>query len=297
MVHLIPHELTAGLRQENAIHNQGVEQLSAEALRQRWPTLTDFLHDFLQRAEGVQFQKAVAHLPPGAQVLDIGAGPGHTSLYLATQGYRVHVAEPALGLCELIDRAAKLYRLPVEVYNTSAEFLDRVPLRNLDACIFNASLHHCDDPVKALSHCHTLLAPGGQLLLLNEPVLQCFRSKAWFARQLQNGGVAGDYGGNEHTYYYHEYLALLRQAGFRQIRDFVSERYARPESYLNQLKQEKVSPWKGLLRTAYYRLLQAILGSGAVGRPIISTLKQLSLLQTNFIATREAATQTTARAA
>lgn len=297
MVHLIPHEITAGLREENAIHNQGVEQLSVAALRQRWPTRTDFLRDFFQRAEGVQFQKAVAGLGYGARVLDIGAGPGHTSLYLAAQGYHVHVAEPALGLCQLIDRAASLYQLPVEVYNTSAEFLDRLPVRGLDACIFHASLHHCDDPALALAHCHTLLAPGGQLFLLNEPVLQCFRSKAWFARQLQSGGVAGDYGGNEHTYYYHEYLALLRQAGFRQITDFVSERYARPQSYLNHLKQEKAPLLKSWLRTAYYRVLQGLLASGAAGRPIITVMKRLSLLQTNFIATRESAVQTVARAA
>jgi len=278
--------MTPGLRKECAIHDEGLINVSVDSIRSKHPTLADYLARFFQRAEGVQFQKAVAQIPAGARVLDIGVGSGETSLYLASQGYRVAVVEPSDGFCRLLEQAALLYGLTIDVYCTTAEHLDGLPLRDLDACIFNASLHHCDAPALALRHCRTLLKPGGQLLLLNEPLLHFFRSKTWFQKKIERGDLVGDYGGNEHTYYYQEYRAMLRDAGFAKIADRLSERYAQPGSYLAYLRQENISAPQRWLRALYYRTIQAICRAGWLGRPLLALGKRLSLLQTNFIATR-----------
>ena len=63
-----------------------------------------------------------------------------------------------------------------------------------------------------------MLADGG-LVILVEPTLKPWRTKAWFLRQLESNPIAmGHYGGNEHIYYNWEYDRMLRRAGFRQIR-------------------------------------------------------------------------------
>src|SRR5207245_2120836 len=110
-------------------------------------------------AEGAQMREALKHVPRGAKVLDVGAGYGGIAIYLAAQGYRVTAAEPSPDLCAYIERVAAVYRLSLAISNVSAECLDRLPVRPFDVCMFNASLHHCDEPSKALANCHELLAP------------------------------------------------------------------------------------------------------------------------------------------
>lgn len=290
MIRTIPHPVSEGLRQENEVHERLAAEYAPERLRRKHPTAATFLEPFLAGEEGLQYTRALAEVRPGSRILDIGAGYGRSSIYLASLGHRVSVAEPSIDLCRGIEAASEQYGLPLDIYQVAAEYLDRLPARGFDACVFNASLHHCDDPAQALAHCHALLAPGGKVFLLNEPLLPFFRSKAWFHRQVEdNTLVTGHYGGNEHTYYRHEYVAMLRAARFGEVRDALSLRYLRPERYLCKIEQRGAGRRRVAARSLYYGTIRGLCRSGVLGRPVLGLLKRLSLLQVYFIATKSAA--------
>ena len=287
MIHTIPHVVSEGLRRENEIHMRTVPRWTCEQIKARYPTAEAFFDKFINRVEGLQFMRAVEALERGASVLDIGAGHGATSIYLAYHGHRVTVVEPSLAMCRYTERAAEAYGLPLDFYHCPAEAIHHLPGRGFDACVFNASLHHCDEPVRALRNCHVVLAPGGKVFVLNEPQLQLFRSKAWFRRQLRQGTlVTGDYGGNEHTYYHHEYVAMLREAGFAAIQDELSLRYLMPDSYLKFLQARGAKGIRLRSRKLYYTLIKNVCRARVCGTPAVYALKRLSLLQTHFSATK-----------
>ena len=268
MIHSIPHPTSDALRAETEIHARGTAPLTEEWQRANYPTAEDFVRDYGASAEGFEVERALRSVAAGGSVLDVGSGYGKAALLLALRGYRVTAVEPALAFCEYLERAARIYRLPVEIYHVSGEALDLLPPLGLDACLFNASLHHCDDPVRALANCRGLLRPGGRIFLLNEPVLQPFRSKRWFRRQLERGTlVTGDYGGNEHTYRHHEYRAMLRQAGFRDIQGRIALRYSDPRSYLSVLRARPGNSLAVAGRRLYYGGIRGLLRAGAPGAP------------------------------
>ena len=139
----------------------------------------------------------------------------------------------------------------------------------------------------ALTHCHEVLVPAGLMLVLNEPQLQFFRSKRWFRRQLEQGTfVAGDYGGNEHIYYHHEYQDMLRRAGFVRIKDALSNRYQDPASYLSYLRSQGNRSRTIRVRQLYYGLIRTLERSSFLGRGLLALLKKWSLVQTYFSARR-----------
>jgi SAM-dependent methyltransferase len=287
MIHPIPHRISDGLRKENASHAEALAGWDIEVFRRQFPTAQSYASAFLATAEGRQFAHVLRELPPGSKVLDIGPGYGRSAIYLAGRGYRVAAVEPAPALCQLIDRLAGLYEFALDVYHAPAEAIDQLPEKDFDACVFSASLHHCDDPLKALTNCYEVLAPGGRLFILNEPQLHFFRSKRWFARQLEQGTlVTGDYGGNEHTYYHHEYRAMLHRAGFRQVRGRLSNRYREPDGYLGYLRAQGNGSRSIRLRQLYYRAVRLLDRGPRPGRTVLDALKRLSLVQTYFTARR-----------
>ena len=83
---------------------------------------------------------------------------------------------------------------------------------------FNASLHHCDDPIRALSHCYESLNKGGVLFLVNENFIRPWMTKARFYHLMETRPEAmGNYGGNEHTFYNWEYIQMLRKSKFNNF--------------------------------------------------------------------------------
>lgn len=290
MIRVVPHEVSEGLRKENEAYRVAAEGATTEWMRSQFRTCEDYFRDYRDSAEGAQLREALKEVPRRARILDIGAGYGKVAFYLISLGYQVTALEPSLDVCGYMERVAKLFGIELEIYRATAEVIDRLPVRGFDACMFNASLHHCEDPVRALSNCHEVLAPGGKIFLLNEPLLQRFRSKAWFARQLEKESlVTGDYGGNEHTYYRHEYLAMLRQAGFAHVRDCISLRYVSPGSYLKSLDANQAGDWSIRARKLYYGAIGTLSRSGMLGQPVLGVMKALSMLQTNFMATKNLA--------
>jgi SAM-dependent methyltransferase len=200
------------------------------------------------------------------------------------------VVEPCLSMCRYVERAAESFGLKLDIWCLTAEGMDALPAAAFDHCIFNASLHHCDDPVQALLNCNRLLVPGGQVLLLNEPLLKIFVAKSSYYRRLEEKPEEmGHYGGNEHIYYHHEYIHMLRRTGFSKVRGDLASFYFAPRHQLALLKHQRVPPWRILARRIYYSLLRAIHFSGPAGRPALNLMRRLSVLATNFQATKQAA--------
>jgi SAM-dependent methyltransferase len=287
MIHSIPHAISEGLRKENEAHAESLSRLDFAEMQNKYPRAESYVQEYLGTSEGKQFAQAVENLPAGSKILDIGAGYGRSTIFLASRGYQVRVLEPAPALCDFINGLAEFYGYALTIYQAPAEAINRLPETDFDACIFNASLHHCDDPVTALTHCHRVLLPGGFLFILNEPQLQFFRSKIWFRRQLEQGTfVAGDYGGNEHIYYYHEYQHMLRQAGFVRIQNTISNRYRDSASYLRSLRVQGNTLRTILVRKIYYRVVRILQCSGFLGRGLLTLLREMSLVQSYFTACR-----------
>ena len=87
-----------------------------------------------------------------------------------------------------------------------------------DEIIFNASLHHCDSPIKALESAYSVLRPGGGLWLVNESFLRPWVSEQMYQNMLISDPVKmGHYGGNEHAYHNYKYERLLEDAGFNTV--------------------------------------------------------------------------------
>jgi ubiquinone/menaquinone biosynthesis C-methylase UbiE len=250
-----------------------------------YATLDQFYKGYFSCAIGKEFARATRTINDGPplSILDIGAGRGETSLYLANHGHRVTPVEPSYEFCEVIDHIGRRFGKDLTIYNSSAEHLD-IPGEQFDVIVFNVSLHHCDDPALSLINAYRLLRPGGQLLLVNEPMLPFFKSHARMQRELAAApDEFGHYGGNEHSYHCAEYRAMIRQAGFRNLQSELVARYLSKE-VIAQAMQADHRP-RGIRRTVkklYLHLVHSL--EAARLEPILFVMKQLSLVQLTFSA-------------
>jgi len=105
------------------------------------------------------------YLQPGMRLIDIGCGPGSITLGLAR---RVAPAA-ALGIDASADviATARTLLATANVPNLSFEagnlFAPRFEAGSFDAIFVHQVLQHLQQPVRALEHLKTLLAPGGVL--------------------------------------------------------------------------------------------------------------------------------------
>jgi SAM-dependent methyltransferase len=104
----------------------------------------------------VSFIKSV--LPrPGAKILDVGAGDGTLTLGLRAAGYDVFPIDSSEKAVERA-RANGVSVLRTDV--RELELTDR-----FDAVLFSMSAHHVQPFEPALERVHSLLQPGGQIIL------------------------------------------------------------------------------------------------------------------------------------
>jgi ubiquinone/menaquinone biosynthesis C-methylase UbiE len=97
---------------------------------------------------------------PGAQVVELGAGTGKFTTYLAATGAQVTAVEPVAGMRERL-----IQRLPaVEAIDGTAESIP-LPDASVDA-VFAAQAFHWFDAARAVAEIHRILTPGGGLGLI-----------------------------------------------------------------------------------------------------------------------------------
>jgi SAM-dependent methyltransferase len=190
-----------------------------------------------------EYEPIVRRYRPSRRILDIGAGRGESSLYLASLGHQVFAVEPSEDFCALIESASRKFNTPLTVLRGVAEDLDKLRVRDFDLVFYNASLHHCDEPVKALRHCYNLLKAGADIILSAELHIRPWTTKrSWYMRLEREPEALGHYGGNEHAYYNWEYLSMLRQAGFAKAETFPLATASDPQFRLGRILRGKGGP-------------------------------------------------------
>ena len=250
-------------------------------------SLEDYYKKYFSEALGKEFARSVEVLGKGKslRILDMGVGRGETSFYLVDQGHEVSALEPSLDFCEVMESVCRRFNKKLEILACSAEQLN-TPSESYDVVIFNVSLHHCDDPGAALRNSFRLLRPGGRLLLVSEPMLPFFRSHERAQQLLEESPEDyGHYDGNEHTYHFSEYIELIKQAGFTDVKPEVVARYRSKEMIKLGMAADKRKP--GIRKEIKRMYLHAIhILSHPVFKPLLVVAERLSLVQLTFSAVK-----------
>jgi SAM-dependent methyltransferase len=100
--------------------------------------------------------------PPPGRILDLGCGPGWTSLFFARAGYQVVGVDIAPEMIRLANE-----QCPANLTNVSFHVCDYESLTfqsEFDAVVFFDSLHHASNERLAISRAFEALKPGGTLL-------------------------------------------------------------------------------------------------------------------------------------
>ncbi len=249
--------------------------------------LDQFYAGYFSDVNGIEFARATQCIidGPPLRILDVGAGRGETSLYLANHGHEVFPVEPSLEFCEVIEHVGLRFGKNLVIYNCSAEHLE-VPDAQFDVVVFNISLHHCDDPVRALKNMHRYLRPAGKLFVISEPMLPFYKNAARVLERMnEDPDEFGHYGGNEHNYHFAEYISMIKQAGFRNLQWNPVSRYGSKNLLAQCLTNDsRRSRLRKNIKYLYLNLVYSLQRSGF--KPLLAILQQLSLLQMTFTATK-----------
>jgi SAM-dependent methyltransferase len=148
--------------------------------------------------------------PPPGQVLDLGVGPGWSSIFLARCGYSV------LGL----DIAPDMVRIASENIPTglSVQFLCHdyelsFPADGFDAVLIYDALHHACDAGAVIRNAHGALRNGGIFVTI-EPG----RGHSKGPESLQ---AVARFGTTEKDMEFKRQVPLMRSAGFREVRQYL----------------------------------------------------------------------------
>jgi ArsR family transcriptional regulator len=149
--------------------------------------------------------RALGHLLPPLDVVDIGCGDGYLTIEMARWARHV------IGIDrsdEVLERAKALAtRRRVANVEWRKGELARLPLHDesIDVALVSQALHHANDPERAVAEAARILRPGGRLLILDLKQ----HDQAWVKQKFgdQRLGFTGA-----------ELQALLQEAEFEQIR-------------------------------------------------------------------------------
>lgn len=165
-------------------------------------------------------------LPEGARVLDVGCGPGWTSVFLARMGYLVTGFDLAPDMITLAERRAA--REGVDAQCTfrvaDSEQFDFPP--EFDAVLVYDTLHHVQREQAVLENCFRALEPGGKLVLAEPGFLHGKRAQ----------GVTDELGVTERGFAPRALKQTLAQVGFHHIQHYVPTYRAFMDSPLQALK-------------------------------------------------------------
>lgn len=151
------------------------------------------------------------NLPEGARVLDVGCGPGWTSVFLARMGYLVTGFDIAPDMLTLAQKRA--LREGVSERCTfrvaDSEAFDFPP--EFDAVLVYDTLHHTQHEDAVLQNCFRALKPGGKLVLAEPGFLHGRRAQS----------VTEELGVTERGFDPRALKQTLARVGFHDIRHFV----------------------------------------------------------------------------
>jgi 2-polyprenyl-3-methyl-5-hydroxy-6-metoxy-1,4-benzoquinol methylase len=223
-------------------------------------------------------------LPKNARVLDIGVGLGESSVFLALNNFRVYALEPSESCCKIIQGISEKFDLKINLIQGAVEDISRIH-ESFDVAIFNASLHHCDDPYLALREVKKVLVDGGKIFLINENFLRPWISEEKYQKLLKSDPIRmGHYGGNEHAYSNNSYKKFLMNTFGNCSVLIPRKRFALDELELKITSridgQRVISSNLGIMaRHFYYLLKEKIIGFSL----LYLLLAQFSLVPVHFV--------------
>jgi SAM-dependent methyltransferase len=147
-------------------------------------------------------------IPTDGAILDLGCGPGWTSLFLSKAGYDVWGADISERMIEIARERALRESSATTFLVTDMEEMD-LEKKDFNAVLLFDSLHHCPRFAQVLQRAYEHLRPGGYLLLL-EP--------SWLHRYSPHARAASrTYGVTELGFSRMQLSRCLRRAGFSTI--------------------------------------------------------------------------------
>jgi len=149
----------------------------------------------------------------GPKVLDLGCGPGWTSVFLAGRGLEVTAADISPDMLAIArDNAA---RFGLQIASVEADMQAGFDLGDgFDSVLIFDALHHCQDETRVLRHCHAALRPGGSILLVEPDWFHEYAPSARHDRHV--------YGTTERGMGWLRMSRALRKAGFVAAERFFS---------------------------------------------------------------------------
>ncbi len=167
----------------------------------------------------------IMHPRPGSRVLDVGMGPGWTSLFLARMGASVTGVDLSGKMVEIASKKAQNEGVEAEFLCLDIEeTLPENMQEQFDHVFFYDSLHHIERTDLAFKHCRDALKPGGSILL-NEPNLL-----HRFSRESRE--IAEKFDVTEQGFSWWFLRSQLKKAGFTRIRRYFNPP-RRPMSFRN----------------------------------------------------------------
>jgi ArsR family transcriptional regulator len=157
--------------------------------------------------------RALGHLLPPLDVVDIGCGEGYLTVEVARWARRVTAIDRAPAV--LARAKALAGRRHAENVTFKRGEIDRLPLESasVDVALLSQALHHAADPARALAEAARVVRPGGKILILDLRE----HGEQWVRDKL----------GDRHLGFSDETLrALLKDAGLTDIKLGVGSRRA-----------------------------------------------------------------------
>jgi SAM-dependent methyltransferase len=161
------------------------------------------------REFGLALQVLQRWLPRGGTVLDLGCGPGWSSLFLARAGWSVLGVDISERMIEIARERAAQENVSVAFAVADLEGLD-LPQRDFDGALLFDALHHCPRYDRVLARACDHLRSGGFLLVMEPSWLHLVSPHA---RQ-----ASRTYGVTELGFTRFGLRRAFRRAGFRRTR-------------------------------------------------------------------------------
>lgn len=163
-------KLTDRQRRERELYDQWAKELRPEELQ---------VEPSFAASTAPENRFILGFLGPleGKNILDLGAGPGETSLFFAQRGARVTAVDISAGQLEILSRAANARGLEIETWAVPAEEL---PFRDgtFHIVYANSALHHMDYR-RVVAEARRVLRPHGKVAFVEplayNPVIRIYR--------------------------------------------------------------------------------------------------------------------------
>jgi 2-polyprenyl-3-methyl-5-hydroxy-6-metoxy-1,4-benzoquinol methylase len=157
---------------------------------------------------GVVLELFLKRIRPGGSILDLGCGPGWTSLFLAKAGYDVVGVDIAERMIEIACERSEREGTPATFLVADMEEL-QLDRQDFDGVLLFDSLHHSPAFEKVLERACAHLRPGGRLLLMEPSWLHLYSPHARAATR--------EYGVTELGFTRRRLKQALRHAGFGTV--------------------------------------------------------------------------------